>query len=68
MTDFKSIFIAGVSASPSFVFAFAEPETLAIISSIVLPIVFFIASKAIDVLVQIYLRRAPKRKIVEQES
>jgi len=57
MTELKSSFIAGVSSAPSFVFAISEPSTLAIITSIVLPVVFFVLSKAIDVLVQIYFRR-----------
>jgi hypothetical protein len=61
MNDLKSHFIAGISASPSFVFALAEPGTLAIITSIVLPIVFFVLSKAVDVLVQIYFRRQKEK-------
>jgi hypothetical protein len=57
MNDLKTTFIAGFSAAPSFIFALAENSRFAIFTSIVLPILFFVGSKTIDVLVQLYLQR-----------
>lgn len=57
MNDIKNIFIAWISTSTS-VFAAIELKTvLAILSAVVLPIVFFLFGKTVDVLLQIYFRR-----------
>jgi len=47
--------IAGISGIPGALFAAVEPTTLAMVSAIVLPCVFFFIGKAIDVVVRIYL-------------
>jgi hypothetical protein len=60
MTDFKSHIIAAVSSSPIFVALIDNPSTLTIVASIVLPCTFFVISKTIDVLIQLYIKRRDK--------
>ena len=57
MNDIKNIFIAWVSTSTSIAAAIEMKTVLAIVSAVVLPIVFFTLGKAVDVGVQIYFRR-----------
>ena len=57
MNDTKNILLAWIS-SLSTVFTAIETRTLiTTISAILLPIIFFSIGKAVDVYVQIYLRR-----------
>ncbi len=57
MNDTKNILLAWVS-SISTVWAALETRTLiTVISAIVLPILFFIVGKAVDVALQIYFRK-----------
>lgn len=60
MNDTKNILLAWISSISS-VWAALEVRTwITIISAIVLPILFFIAGKAIDVALQIYFKRKEK--------
>ncbi|HQX55593.1 MAG TPA: hypothetical protein PLP07_06670 [Pyrinomonadaceae bacterium] len=57
MNDTKNLLIAW-SSSATCLFAAIETRTLiTIVSAVVLPIIFFVCGKAIDVLLQIYFRR-----------
>ena len=57
MNDIKNIFIAWISTSTSLFAAIELKTVLAILSAVVLPIVFFSIGKTVDVLVQIYLKK-----------
>ena len=60
MNDAKNILLAWTSTVTT-LFAAIETRTLmTVISVIVLPVIFFTLGKAIDVAVQIYLRREKK--------
>lgn len=54
--DLKNFLLATFSSSPTVFFAMTEPSSIALITSIVLPVVLFLISKTVDVLVQIYLK------------
>ena len=60
MNDIKNIFIAWISTSTSLFAAIELKTVLAILSAVVLPIVFFSIGKTVDVLVQIYLKNRQK--------
>ena len=61
MNDTKNIIIAWISTSTS-IFAAIELKTvLAIVSAVVLPIIFFTIRKTVDVLLQIYLKNRKDR-------
>lgn len=56
MNDLKNILIAWLCTSSS-IFAAIEAKTvITILSAIVLPVLFFIIGKSVDVLLQIYMR------------
>lgn len=57
MNDIKNIFIAWISTSTSLFTAIELKTVLAIISAVVLPIVFFSIGKTVDVLLQIHMKR-----------
>ena len=57
MNDIKNIFIAWISTFTSLFAAIELKTVLAIVSAVVLPIIFFSIGKTVDVLVQIYLKR-----------
>ena len=57
MNDIKNIIIAWISTSTSLFAAIEMKTVLAILSAVVLPIIFFSIGKTVDVLVQIYFRR-----------
>ena len=57
MNDIKNIFIAWISTSTSLFAAIELKTVLAIVSAVVLPIIFFSIGKTVDVLLQIYLKR-----------
>jgi hypothetical protein len=62
MNDIKNIFIAWISTSTS-VFAAIELKTvLAILSAVVLPIVFFSIGKTVDVLLQMHFKRREEER------
>ncbi len=66
MHDFKNILLAWLS-SVSAVFTAIEAKTFfTILSAIVLPTVFFALGKAVDVCLQIYLRREEQRRDAEE--
>lgn len=56
MDNLKTSIISLFPSSPAFYFALESPTALTIITSIVLPILFFIISKTVDVAVQIYFK------------
>ncbi|MBC7901492.1 MAG: hypothetical protein H7070_15720 [Saprospiraceae bacterium] len=67
MHDLKNILIAWISSTTA-VFSAIEAKTLiSIISAVVLPIIFFSIGKAVDVMVQIYLRNRDKSKEQRQD-
>jgi hypothetical protein len=57
MNDIKNIFIAWISTSTSLFAAIELKTVLAIVSAVVLPIIFFSIGKTVDVLLQIHFRR-----------
>jgi hypothetical protein len=57
MDNLKSFVVSLVPSSPAIYFALESPTDIRIITSIVLPIVFFIVSKTVDVLVQVYFKQ-----------
>ena len=57
MNDIKNIFIAWISTSTSLFAAIELKTVLAIVSAVILPIIFFSIGKTVDVLVQIHFRR-----------
>lgn len=60
MNEFKSLIISAIPSSPAVYFAFENPSMLTIVTSIILPVVLFICSKTVDVLVQVYFKRKGK--------
>ena len=54
--------ISFVPSSPAFYFALESPSTIKIVTSIILPVLFFIASKAIDVFVQLHIKNRNAKK------
>jgi hypothetical protein len=60
MDNLKTFILSFVPSSPAIYFAVESPTTLKIITSIVLPIVFFIVSKTVDVLVQLHFKNKKK--------
>lgn len=57
MDNLKHTILTAFPSFPAFVFAVEAPSKFTIITSIILPIVFFIISKSVDVLLQLYLKR-----------
>ena len=66
MNDTKNILLAWISSLSSVFTAIETRTVITIISAIVLPIIFFSIGKAVDVYVQIYLRRRDERRKHEQ--
>ena len=67
MNDIKNIFIAWISTSTSLFAAIELKTVLAILSAVVLPILFFSIGKTVDVLLQIYLKkREDERKRADE--
>jgi len=62
MDNFKNLMISFVPSSPAFYFALESPSTIKIVTSIILPVLFFIASKAIDVFVQLHIKNRNAKK------
>ena len=60
MNDTKNILLAWTSTVTTLFAAIESRTLLSVISAIVMPIVFFAIGKAIDVAVQIYLRKYRK--------
>ncbi len=68
MNDTKNIFIAWLSSGPPMLAVFAAESGIALLSAIVLPIIFFAIGKTVDVLVQVYLRSRDEKATEERES
>jgi len=60
MHDLKNILLAWVSAAPTFMAAVDGGNILTIVSAIILPTIFFLLGKAVDVGVQVYFREKKK--------
>jgi hypothetical protein len=60
MNDLKSLLLSAFPTVPAVLAAVESPSVLTIITTIVLPILFFVFSKTVDVLVQIYFKRKNK--------
>ena len=60
MHDLKNILLAWVSAAPTFMAAVDGGNILTIVSAIILPTIFFLLGKGVDVAVQIYFREKKK--------
>ncbi len=58
----KNILIAYISSISSIFTAIETRTLITIISAIVLPIMFFTVGKAIDVMLQLYLRKRDEQK------
>jgi hypothetical protein len=61
MHDTKNFFIAYISSVFPLYAAAEHTDLIPIVSAIVLPAVFFMIGKSVDVLVQIYLHRRAER-------
>ena len=57
MTDTRNFFLAWLSSISSLFTAIDTGDVLAIVSAVVLPVIFFTIGKTVDVLVQMYLSR-----------
>ncbi|MGH9819844.1 MAG: hypothetical protein ACRD43_06715 [Pyrinomonadaceae bacterium] len=57
MHDLKNILLAWVSAAPTFVAVIDGGSIVTIVSAIILPTIFFLLGKAVDVGVQFYFRQ-----------
>lgn len=71
MQDGKNLALAGVSNVWAFAFAIETQTWIAILSAIVLPILFFSVGKAIDVMLQLRFKRieqAERRLAREEEA
>jgi len=64
MHDLKNILLAWLSAAPTFM-AVDQGNIFTIVSAIVLPTIFFLLGKAVDVGVQVYFRNRHKKLIGE---
>ena len=62
MHDLKNILLAWISAAPAFM-AVDGGNILTVLSAIILPTIFFLLGKAVDVGVQVYFRNRRKRII-----
>src|SRR5262249_49981616 len=62
MHDLKNILLAWLSAAPTFL-AVDQGNVITIISAIILPTIFFLLGKAVDVGVQLYFRNRRERLI-----
>ena len=60
MHDLKNILLAWVSAAPTFMAAVDGGNIMTIVSAIILPTIFFLLGKAVDVGVQVYFREKKK--------
>ncbi len=68
MHDLKNIVLAWLSATPVVVTATGEKSNVAMISAIVLPIIFFTIGKTIDVMLQIYFRKKEESRSKEKKG
>jgi hypothetical protein len=55
MNDIKNIYLAWSASISTMIDAVQSPTLLAVLSAVVLPVLFFTVGKAIDVALQIYL-------------
>ena len=62
MTDLKNICLATFSSTTSIAAAIETQTLITIISAVILPIVFFCLGKAVDVIVQVRLKRMSDRR------
>ena len=68
MNDTKNIFIAWISSGPPMLAVFATEPGIAVLSAIILPIVFFAIGKTVDVFLQIYLKRRDDKRTEDKEA
>lgn len=57
MNDTKNLLLAWISSTSTIFAAFDGGAWMAVVSAVVLPIIFFAVGKTIDVALQIYLKR-----------
>jgi hypothetical protein len=62
MHDLKNILLAWISSASAVMTAVEVKSFMTILSAIILPAIFFALGKAIDIGVQIYLRRRDGRE------
>lgn len=67
-SDMKNGFLASFSSVTAFFTAMETQTLITIISAIVLPIVFFLGGKAIDVVVQIHLKKKADEREEDEKS
>lgn len=68
MHDFKNILLAWVSSTSAVLTAIEARSFITILSAIVLPTIFFAVGKAIDIALQVYLRRREELRQSETET
>lgn len=61
MNDFKNALIAWSGSCWAVFAAIETPAVVTTLSAILLPIIFFVIGKAVDVALQIYLRNRDKK-------
>jgi uncharacterized membrane protein len=60
MTNEHNAAISLLSATPTYIVAFFQQTDIAVVAALVLPCIFFVLGKAVDVAVRIYLERRNK--------
>jgi hypothetical protein len=60
MNDLKNVVLAWASSSTAIFAAVDAPTLITVLSAVVLPIIFFVVGKTVDVLLQVHFRRTEK--------
>ncbi len=67
MNDLKNVVLAWASSSAAVLSAVETQTLISIFSAIVLPMIFFAAGKAVDVALQLYIRRRAGTAAAKEE-
>lgn len=62
MHDVKTFLLTTVPSVPAFLAALEDKSTITILTAFVMPICFFVVSKTVDVIVQVYLKPWMERR------
>jgi len=68
MHDLKNILLAWVSSVSAIFTAIEGPRFFTILSAVVLPTMFFLLGKAVDVVVQFYFRLREERRNLKERG
>lgn len=56
MNEFKTFFLTTIPTVPAFLAAIESPSKESVMKTVLLPVCFFLVSKAVDVVVQLYIK------------